>query len=154
MGPHNLLPPPADDPKATLSRKNTSSSTPSPKPVHRVAKRTESTAGMTHNHDHASRCFGMDGRHKRIRKACERCRMKKTKVCSNELNDTQEQATSDTNPSVTMSFPANAAGMTAWYAQLVCVKRWSTSSFTKGKIAPNQRTLSTRTTLIVVSQVR
>ena len=83
MGLHNLPSPPAEDPKAALSRKNTASSTKSAKPVHRVAKRAGTNTSSTHHHDHASH-GSMDGRHKRVWKACERCRMKKTKVCHTE----------------------------------------------------------------------
>jgi hypothetical protein len=78
MGSHNLPSPPAEDPKSALSRKSSSKSA---KPVHRVAKRAgSSNSASTHHHDHVTSGTGMDGRHKRVWKACERCRMKKTKV--------------------------------------------------------------------------
>merc|ERR1712000_521595 len=83
MGSHNLPSPPAEDPKAALSRKSTSSSTKSTKPANRISKRAGSTgnAAHAHHHDHVTQGAGMDARHKRVWKACERCRMKKTKVC-------------------------------------------------------------------------
>ncbi|KAF7553993.1 hypothetical protein G7Z17_g3237 [Cylindrodendrum hubeiense] len=84
MGSHSLPSPPADDHKSTLSRKSTSSSTKSVKPVHRASKRASSSAATIHHHDHVAHSAGMDGRHKRVWKACERCRMKKTK-CDGEF---------------------------------------------------------------------
>ncbi|PHH87529.1 hypothetical protein CDD83_8741 [Cordyceps sp. RAO-2017] len=78
--------PPAEDSKTTLSRKNTTSSTSSKsvKSTSRVSKRANSTAAATVHHDHVAHGVGMDGRHKRVWKACERCRMKKTK-CDGEF---------------------------------------------------------------------
>lgn len=86
MGSHNLPSPPAEDPKAALSRKSTSSSTKSTKPANRISKRAGSTgnAAHAHHHDHVTQGAGMDARHKRVWKACERCRMKKTK-CDGEF---------------------------------------------------------------------
>ncbi|CAJ2503777.1 Uu.00g111710.m01.CDS01 [Anthostomella pinea] len=69
----------------TAPRRNTSSSTKSVKPIHRGTKR--SASHLTHSpvHDHAPLSpLGMDSRHKRVWKACERCRMKKTK-CDGEF---------------------------------------------------------------------
>lgn len=91
MGSHNLPSPPAEDPKAALSRKSTSSSTKSTKPAHRITKRAPSATAVAttahhHSHDHLAHGPGMDGRHKRVWKACERCRMKKTKVCHLDLH--------------------------------------------------------------------
>ena len=82
MGSGSLPSPPAEDHKSTLSRKSTSSSTKSVKPVHRTSKRASSNAAAIHHHDHVTHTTGMDGRHKRVWKACERCRMKKTKARS------------------------------------------------------------------------
>lgn len=85
MGQHNLPSPPAEDIKASLTRKNTSSSTKSVKPSNRLSKRASvSTAAAAHHHEHVTQGTGMDGRHKRVWKACERCRMKKTK-CDGEF---------------------------------------------------------------------
>ncbi|KAM0561154.1 hypothetical protein ACHAPJ_003658 [Fusarium lateritium] len=84
MGSGSLPSPPAEDHKSTLSRKSTSSSTKSVKPVHRTSKRASSSAATIHHHDHVTHTTGMDGRHKRVWKACERCRMKKTK-CDGEF---------------------------------------------------------------------
>jgi len=60
--------PPMEDHKSYQSRKVSKSS----KPVNRSSKRSNSL------HEHTS--VVIDGRHKRVWKACERCRMKKTKV--------------------------------------------------------------------------
>lgn len=85
MGSHNLPSPPAEDAKSNLSRKSTSSSnSKSVKPQHRTSKRASSNAAAVHHHDHITQGAGMDGRHKRVWKACERCRMKKTK-CDGEF---------------------------------------------------------------------
>ncbi|KAK5994935.1 Fluconazole resistance protein 1 [Cladobotryum mycophilum] len=80
----SLPSPPADDHKSTLSRKTTSSGTKSVKPTHRTSKRASSGAAAVHHHDQVTHSAGMDGRHKRVWKACERCRMKKTK-CDGEF---------------------------------------------------------------------
>ncbi|EYB21276.1 hypothetical protein FG05_08502 [Fusarium graminearum] len=66
MGSGSLPSPPAEDHKSTLSRKSTSSSTKSVKPVHRTSKRASSSAATIHHHDHVTHTTGMDGRHKRF----------------------------------------------------------------------------------------
>ncbi|KAH6959604.1 hypothetical protein BKA56DRAFT_501098 [Ilyonectria sp. MPI-CAGE-AT-0026] len=71
MGPSSLPSPPIKVHESTLSRRSTSSSTKSAKPIHRTSKQASSSAGM-------------GGRYKRAWKACERCRMKKTK-CDGEF---------------------------------------------------------------------
>ncbi|KAJ6443951.1 C6 transcription factor [Purpureocillium lavendulum] len=87
MGSHNLPSPPAEEGK--LGRKGTStssssSSSKSTKPSNRASKRANSGVAAAHHHDHVTHAAGMDGRHKRVWKACERCRMKKTK-CDGEF---------------------------------------------------------------------
>ncbi|KAF3344294.1 hypothetical protein VD0002_g5893 [Verticillium dahliae] len=73
--------PPLEDNKSQGSRKGSSSSK-SIKPNRHTSKRA-SPHNATAHHDHAA--HGMaDGRHKRVWKACERCRMKKTK-CDGEF---------------------------------------------------------------------
>ncbi|KAI0476027.1 hypothetical protein GGR56DRAFT_447678 [Xylariaceae sp. FL0804] len=71
---------------AAASRRNTLSGPKSVKPIHRGTKR--SATQITHSpiRDHAplSPPGGVDSRHKRVWKACERCRMKKTK-CDGEF---------------------------------------------------------------------
>ncbi|KAI0393809.1 hypothetical protein F5Y17DRAFT_290015 [Xylariaceae sp. FL0594] len=57
------------------------------KPVHRVTKRSSthpSSRPSVHNHSPVSPPSGADSRQKRVWKACERCRMKKTK-CDGEF---------------------------------------------------------------------
>jgi hypothetical protein len=61
-------PPVEDGHKSHLIRKSSKQV----KPVNRTSKRS------TYLQDHAP--VVVDGRHKRVWKACERCRMKKTKV--------------------------------------------------------------------------
>ncbi|KAK3191087.1 Fluconazole resistance protein 1, partial [Lecanicillium sp. MT-2017a] len=67
---HSLPSPPAEENKAKKNK--------SVKPNHRASKRA-SNAAATHHHEHIASASGMDSRHKRVWKACERCRMKKTK---------------------------------------------------------------------------
>lgn len=77
--------PSPDDHRPTMSstKKSPSSGNKSVKPQHRAPKRAGSAASV-HHHDHITANAGMDGRHKRVWKACERCRMKKTK-CDGEF---------------------------------------------------------------------
>ncbi|EQB56611.1 hypothetical protein CGLO_03364 [Colletotrichum gloeosporioides Cg-14] len=72
--------PPLEDQK---SRKSSSSSSKSIKPNRHTAKRA-SPHNATSHHDHHASAMSADGRHKRVWKACERCRMKKTK-CDGEF---------------------------------------------------------------------
>lgn len=62
-------PPTEDGNKSHLIRKSSKQA----KPVNRSSKRSNYVP------EHGS--IVVDGRHKRVWKACERCRMKKTKVC-------------------------------------------------------------------------
>lgn len=76
--------PPLEDHKSQASRKTSSShqSTKAIKPNRHTSKRASPHSATAH-HDHVA--HGMaDGRHKRVWKACERCRMKKTK-CDGEF---------------------------------------------------------------------
>jgi hypothetical protein len=127
MGSSSLPSPPAEDHKSTLSRKSTSSAK-SVKPVHRASKRASSSAAAIHHHDHVTHTAGMDGRHKRVWKACERCRMKKTKVCL--VNS--ECVPPLTRSSATVNSPASDARMTVWYAPPVLERRWNTSNCLEG----------------------
>ncbi|GJN78735.1 hypothetical protein PLIIFM63780_002244 [Purpureocillium lilacinum] len=85
MGPHDLYSPLAEEGK--LWRKRTSnlstSSSKSAKSSNRASKGV-STSVVAANHHHAARVTGMDGRHKRVWKACDRCRMRKSK-CNAEF---------------------------------------------------------------------
>ena len=65
----NLLTPPLED---TLKSHHVRKSTKSSKVISRSSKRAPTS------HEHGA--VVTDGRHKRVWKACERCRMKKTKV--------------------------------------------------------------------------
>ncbi|GJN81405.1 hypothetical protein PLIIFM63780_004939 [Purpureocillium lilacinum] len=84
MGSHNLPSPPAEEGKQGRKSSSTSSSSKSTKPSNRASKRANSGVAAAHHHDHVTHAAGMDGRHKRVWKACERCRMKKTK-CDGEF---------------------------------------------------------------------
>ncbi|KAL7812852.1 N-terminal fungal transcription regulatory domain-containing protein [Trichoderma aethiopicum] len=87
---HSLPSPPSEDSKSsnsppisTIPRKSSGSNTKPVKGTNRASKRAGSgAAAMHHRHDQVT--HGMDGRHKRVWKACERCRMKKTK-CDGEF---------------------------------------------------------------------
>ena len=68
---HSLPSPPAEENKVKETK--------SVKPSQRESKRA-SNAAAAHHHEHLTNGNGMDSRHKRVWKACERCRMKKTKV--------------------------------------------------------------------------
>ncbi|ORY60596.1 uncharacterized protein BCR38DRAFT_349843 [Pseudomassariella vexata] len=80
-------PPTEDNMKSSSGpRRNPSSSNKVVKPIHRNSKRSASHASHSPVHDHAPpspHSAGAD-RHKRVWKACERCRMKKTK-CDGEF---------------------------------------------------------------------
>ncbi|PBP18132.1 c6 zinc finger domain containing protein [Diplocarpon rosae] len=71
MSGSGLPSPPLDDNKSATARKMSKAS----KPLNRSSKRSNTA------HEHSS--VVLDGRHKRVWKACERCRMKKTK-CDGE----------------------------------------------------------------------
>ncbi|PTB68349.1 N-terminal fungal transcription regulatory domain-containing protein [Trichoderma citrinoviride] len=86
---HSLPSPPSEDskssnspPASTMNRKSTGSNTKPVKGTNRASKRAGSGAAAVHHHEQVT--HGMDGRHKRVWKACERCRMKKTK-CDGEF---------------------------------------------------------------------
>ncbi|KAG5930722.1 hypothetical protein E4U53_002159 [Claviceps sorghi] len=80
MGSHSLPSPPAEEHRSAAASKKSLSGSKSTKSTGRIAKRP----GAAHHHDHLSHGAGMDGRQKRVWKACERCRMKKTK-CDGEF---------------------------------------------------------------------
>ncbi|EXA29029.1 hypothetical protein FOVG_19405 [Fusarium oxysporum f. sp. pisi HDV247] len=71
MRPSSFASPPIKAHESTLSRRSTSSSTKSVKPMHRTSKQASPSAGI-------------DSRYRRAWKACERCRMKKAK-CDGEF---------------------------------------------------------------------
>ncbi|KAI4860650.1 hypothetical protein F4820DRAFT_98411 [Hypoxylon rubiginosum] len=79
-------PPVEDSMKPTVSRRSTASSTKSVKPIHRGGKRAANHLSHSPIHDHPPPLspHAIDNRHKRVWKACERCRMKKTK-CDGEF---------------------------------------------------------------------
>ncbi|KAI8399974.1 hypothetical protein FOFC_18793 [Fusarium oxysporum] len=76
----SLPAPPAEEPKLTLYRNSTSASIKPIQPVRRNSKRAYSSAATIRQHRHrAAHATGMDGRNKRVKKACGQCRMKKSK---------------------------------------------------------------------------
>lgn len=86
---HSLPSPPTEElvkPSTISAKRHSSKSGKSTKPSHRTSKRAStSTAAHSHLHspispDSQSAHSVADSRHKRVWKACERCRMKKTKV--------------------------------------------------------------------------
>ncbi|EMT72976.1 hypothetical protein FOC4_g10000064 [Fusarium odoratissimum] len=80
MGSGSLPAPPAEEPKLTFCRHSTSASIKSVQPVRRNSKRACSSAATIHQHRHrATHTTGMDGRNKRAQKACEQCRVRKSK---------------------------------------------------------------------------
>ncbi|KAG6019573.1 hypothetical protein E4U19_007060 [Claviceps sp. Clav32 group G5] len=81
MGSHSLPSPPAEEHKSGAPKKSSCGSK-SAKSTGRVSKRAIGAAH--HHHDHLANVVGTDGRQKRVWKACERCRMKKTK-CDGEF---------------------------------------------------------------------
>lgn len=80
---HNLPSPPGEDRKAP--RKSSSSSSKTSRNTHRASKRIGTngviSAATSHSEPHSP---GASDKHKRVWKACERCRMKKTK-CDGEF---------------------------------------------------------------------
>ena len=117
----SLPTPPMEDQKSHHIRK---SSTKQSKPLNRTSKRSSSS------HEHSA--VVIDGRHKRVWKACERCRMKKTKVCRRSINILQRHNFL-TNFSATESLLANVAKMMDWFAQLEAGKRLSSSNSLGGE---------------------
>ncbi|EXA30371.1 hypothetical protein FOVG_18242 [Fusarium oxysporum f. sp. pisi HDV247] len=80
MRPGSLPAPPDEEPKLTFCRNSTSASIKPIQPVRRNSKRACSSAATIHQYRHrATNATGMDGRNKRVQKACEKCRMRKSK---------------------------------------------------------------------------
>ncbi|PCD22064.1 hypothetical protein AU210_015864 [Fusarium oxysporum f. sp. radicis-cucumerinum] len=80
MGSGSLPAPPAEEPKLTFWHNSTPASIQPIQPVRRNSKRACSSAATIHQHrHHATHTTGMDGRFKRVQKACEQCRMRKSK---------------------------------------------------------------------------
>ncbi|KAI3567882.1 hypothetical protein IWW34DRAFT_839193 [Fusarium oxysporum f. sp. albedinis] len=76
----SLPAPPTEEPKLTFWRNSTSASIKPIQPVRRNSKRACSSAATIHQHRHrATHTTGTDGRNKRVQKACEQCRMRKSK---------------------------------------------------------------------------
>lgn len=96
---HSLPSPPLDGqhkPHQTTAKRPSPGAKPT-KPAHRVTKR--SSTSMSHSHIHSpipsdsqSTHSMADARHKRVWKACERCRMKKTKVIIQQFSGTDQHA--------------------------------------------------------------
>ncbi|ENH66353.1 putative transcriptional regulatory protein [Fusarium oxysporum f. sp. cubense] len=76
----NLPDPPAEEPKLTFCLNSTSASIKPIQPVRRNSKRACQSAAKVHQDRHrATHTTGMEGRNKRMQKACEQCRMRKSK---------------------------------------------------------------------------
>ncbi|EXK24234.1 hypothetical protein FOMG_19028 [Fusarium oxysporum f. sp. melonis 26406] len=76
----SLPAPPAEEPKLTFWQNSTSASIKPIQAVRRNSKQACSSAATIHQHRHrATHTTGMDGRNKRVQKACEQCRMTKSK---------------------------------------------------------------------------
>ncbi|KAL5584097.1 hypothetical protein FOVSG1_015448 [Fusarium oxysporum f. sp. vasinfectum] len=92
MRPGSLPAPPAEESKLTFWRNSTSACIKPTQPVRRNSKRACSSAATIHQHRHRAthttgmngrnkrvQTTGMNGRNKRVQKACEQCRMRKSK---------------------------------------------------------------------------
>jgi len=133
----SLPTPPNEDHLKPQSFKRPHSGSKTVKTVHRVSKRAS-----THGHppspstDSHSHSVG-DGRHKRVWKACERCRMKKTKVRHHILiiSPTFTLVLIETL-SVMESFLVRGVRTMGWSALLARGKRPSTSNYREGMLFP------------------
>ena len=130
-------PPNEDHLKSHASKKQHSNSKPV-KAVHRGSKRATTHAHHppSPSHESSHTHSSSDGRHKRVWKACERCRMKKTKVFLSlprlsrclSVNPLLTRATS-----VMESSLAKGVRMMDWFAPLVLERRRNTSNYLEGK---------------------
>lgn len=150
---HNSLPsPPLEDQQKSHAKKRSSSSAKSTKPAHRTSKRS-STTTTTHAHLHSpisndshSTHSMADGRHKRVWKACERCRMKKTKVNPHHRPALPRGYTyipkpvrcqvTDIEGSVTENSHVKDARTMVWYAQQAHERRQNLSNCHEGTLSP------------------
>lgn len=145
----------------------------STKPAHRVTKR--SSTNMSHSHIHSpipsdsqSTHSMADARHKRVWKACERCRMKKTKVNKTKKKKTKKKTAKLVHPctciarvgpltsnnSVTVNSHVRDARTTASYAQRAQGRRRNLSSCPEGRPpAPPIAHLARRTGSHNISQI-
>jgi hypothetical protein len=89
----------------------------------RTSKRTASS------HEHGP--VAIDGRHKRVWKACERCRMKKTKVLMLAIG--RLYFFSANFNSVTENRRVKDVRMMVWYVQQEAGKRQNLNSYREGK---------------------
>ena len=111
------------------------------KPAHRVTKRSSTTMSHSHIHspipsDSQSAHSMADARHKRVWKACERCRMKKTKVIRRfppVLISLSVVVGPLTAASVTESFHVRGARTTASSAQQVQGRRLNLNNYLEGR---------------------
>ncbi|SCO92537.1 related to zinc cluster transcription factor [Fusarium oxysporum] len=83
MGLNRISTNPSEARKSTRSRNRNASSTNSVNPSHRASERANPSTTTIHHYNQVTHSAGMDGQHKRTRKACERCRMRKTKCDGN-----------------------------------------------------------------------
>jgi len=124
--------PPNEDVFKNHGQKRQHSSSKTVKAVHRTSKRA-----TTHGHpaspayDTHSHTSGTDGRHKRVWKACERCRMKKTKVLPLDIQLWQGVRLTGITSAMGSSHARGVRTM-AWFVLPALERRWSTSSCQEG----------------------
>lgn len=114
------LPTPPMEPHTRITQKKTFKS---PKPLNRASKRTSTSS------DHGPVGI-LDGRHKRVWKACERCRMKKTKASDYWMEVSKSILI--LSHSVMVKIHASVVKTTAWFAQQVAGKRQNSSNCLEG----------------------
>lgn len=108
--------PPMEEQRSHTTKRSSKSS----KSSSRISKRTSSPEHTSHV---------VDGRHKRVWKACERCRMKKTKVCAHLVLQSMYVLT---QYSATESHLVRDVKMMDLYAQPEAERRQSSNSYREG----------------------
>jgi len=120
-------PPVEDKPAPHAGSRRTTSTKKSSATSQRATKRT--SASLSHEHG----AVVIDGRHKRVWKACERCRMKKTKVHPCFLTFPSSDSTSADDISAMASHRVRDARTMDWSAQPGAGKRQNSSNYQEGE---------------------